>query len=310
MSDTTFLSAVLHAAYGGRTRLASWSAQPLTDRAHNRVVRYELHAADGRAMCCVGKFYECEADALRVADLLCALSAAGGVATPRLLAHDAPRHLLLITHEDGEAFTPALAADDGPVAVAVGRALAALHATPVPAVVDRVTSAALVLDDVRSRVAELRTRLPESTASLPRTLAELQRDLPSDPPVCSLVHGDFGPANLMWNGREVVVLDFDRCARGDPALDLGTLFTQLRRSSLRTPARLPPFAPLRERVLDAYGRTDPALEPRVGWYERAVLVRKIHSLALDTTRHVRPERIRQRQAEAVRLLEESHAPSA
>jgi aminoglycoside phosphotransferase (APT) family kinase protein len=278
---------------------------PLTDRAQNRVVRDIFHAADGTEMRCIGKLYDREEDAVRVADVLRALTAAGTVAVPRVLAYDAPRRLLSLSYEDGEPFTPALARDDGPVAAAVGRALAALHAAPV--VVDRVTSAGAVLDDLRSRAAELRARLPGATGSLRQTLAELERDMPSDPPVLSFVHGDFGPANLLWNGREVVVLDFDRCARGDPALDLGTLFTQLRRSALRTPGRFPDLALLRDRVLDAYGRADPELDRRVAWYERAVLVRKIHSLALDTTRHTRPDRLRERRAEAVRLLEEVHA---
>jgi aminoglycoside phosphotransferase (APT) family kinase protein len=310
MSDATLLNHVLRAVHGDHTRLETWSAHPLTDRAHNRVVRYELRATYGATLRCVGKSYEVEADALRVADIIRAVNAGGKVATPRLLAVDVPRCLLVFTYEEGDPFTPALAGEERAVTAAVGRALAALHATPVPAIVERVTTAALVLDDLRPRVAELRGRLPRLSGSLPRRLAELERDLPSDPPVLSLVHGDFGPANLVWNGREVVVLDFDRCARGDPALDLGTLFTQLHRSALRAPARLPRLSELRARVLEAYG-ADADLDARVRWYERAVLVRKIHSLALDTTRHARPDRIRQRHSEAVRLLEmeESHAPS-
>lgn len=282
---------------------------PLTDRARNRVFRYDLRRDDGTEVQCVAKFYDRAEDATRVADVLRAIAAAGTVAVPRVIRYDTPR-LLLLSFEAGEAFTPALGADDGTVAAATGRALAALHAIRPPSVVDRVTSAAAILDDLHFRVAELRARLPGAERSLTRTLAELLRDLPQDSAAPSFVHGDFGPANLLWNGRDVVMLDFDRCARGDPALDLGTLFTQLHRSALRAPARLPNFAALRERVLEAYGAADRDLAARVAWYEHAVLVRKIHSLALDTKRHVRPERIRQRQAEAVRLLEVSHGRTA
>jgi aminoglycoside phosphotransferase (APT) family kinase protein len=280
---------------------------PLTDRARNRVVRFDFRAADGTELRCVGKFYDREEDACRAAGVLSALTAIGTVAVPHVLDYDAARRLLVLTYEEGEALTPALAADEGAVASAVGRALAALHAAPV--VVDRVTSAARVLDDLRSRVAELHARLPGSTGSLQQTLFELERDTPPGGAAspAAFVHGDFGPANLLWNGREVVVLDFDRCSQGDPALDLGTLFTQLRRSALRAPGRFPDLALVRERVWDAYGRDDRELAARVAWYERAVLVRKIHSLALDTTRHTRPERILQRRAEAVRLMEECHA---
>ena len=43
---------------------------------------------------------------------------------------------------------------------------------------------------------------------------------------------------------------------------------------------------------------------RVAWYEQVVLMRKIHALEFDTTRRPEAEAIRQRQAEAVRLLEQ------
>ena len=33
----------------------------------------------------------------------------------------------------------------------------------------------------------------------------------------------FGPANLLWRAGQIVVLDFDKCALGDPAQDLGNL---------------------------------------------------------------------------------------
>ena len=47
---------------------------------------------------------------------------------------------------------------------------------------------------------------------------------------------------------------------------------------------------------------DPGLPARTAWYERATLLRKIHSLLTDTTRHPEPEALRRRQGEAVRLL--------
>lgn len=301
------LGAALRAAGQGDAQLVNWSCHPLTTRTETRVVRYDLRGADGTEVRCVGKAYEREKDVLRVMHTLRILAGGAGseFMSPRVLAYHAPRRVLILTYESGDPLTPALAQDQDPVSSALGRALAALHAAPVAP--DRVVSVAEVLWDAQSRAAELGARFPASAGALEQALRALERDIPRDPPP-SFVHGDFGPANLLWNGRRVVVLDFDRCAQGDPGLDVGTLFVQLRRSALRAPGRLPRLAALRERVLDAYGRDDPDLPDRVAWYERAVLLRKIHSLALDTTRHTRPDRIRQRQAEAVRLLEEGHAP--
>src|SRR2546427_8336594 len=91
--------------------------------------------------------------------------------------------------------------------------------------------------------------------------------------VCSsdlFLHGDFGTANLLWRPGRLVVLDFDRCTRGDPALDLGYLLTQLRRVTLRKPGKLPEFASLHSAILDGYQRwtpPDPTLSRRGAWYE-------------------------------------------
>src|SRR2546430_5203440 len=49
------------------------------------------------------------------------------VEVPRVLAYDAPRRLLLLTHEAGESVVSAIAHQRGPVVPAIGRALAALR---------------------------------------------------------------------------------------------------------------------------------------------------------------------------------------
>jgi hypothetical protein len=64
---------------------------------------------------------------------------------------------------------------------------------------------------------------------------------------------------------------------------------------------------LRRGLLEAYQRwseTDAELTGRVAWYEQVMLLRKIDFLASDTTRHEGTEAMRERQAEAMRLLEE------
>jgi len=307
------LSAALRRMRGPAAELEDWSAQPLAKHGKQRVVRYDVHAraAPGGAVVCyqwVGKFYEDDCAARRVARVLQELAggdcgARGQLAVPRVLTYDAPRRLLLLTYEAGESVVSAIAHQRGPVVPAIGRALAALHGTPVA--LYAITSPAGVLADLRRRVADLCARFPGEAGVLRDALTRLEHAAPPAPTAPSFLHGDFGTANLLWRPVHgpLVVLDFDRCTRGDPALDLGYLLTQLRRVTLRKPGKLPEFASLRSAILDAYRRWSPpdaTLAARVAWYEQATLVGKIHVLTFDLARH--PEAGAERQVEAVELL--------
>jgi len=305
------LSAALRRMGGPDVELADWSTQPLAKHGKQRVVRYDLHAraAQGGDLVSyqwVGKFYEDDGAARRVAAVLRELAggdcgARGQLAVPRVLAYDAPRRLLLLTYEAGESVVSAIAHQHGPVVPAIGRALAALHGAPVS--LDAITSPAGVLADLRRRVADLCARFPGEAGVLRDTLARLEHAAPPAPAAPSFLHGDFGTANLLWRPGCLVVLDFDRCTRGDPALDLGYLLTQLRRVTLRKPGKLPEFASLSSAILAEYQRwsaPDAALASRVAWYEQVTLVGKIHVLTFDLARH--PEAGAERQVEAVELL--------
>src|SRR5439155_559665 len=165
-----------------------------------------------------------------------------------------------------------------------------------------------VLDDLRRQVADLCARFPGDAGVLRDALTRLETEIPLAPAAPSFLHGDFGTANLLWRpgSGPLVVLDFDRCTRGDPAFDLGYLLTQLRRVTLRKPGKLPEFASLHGAILDAYQRwspPDPTLGRRVAWYEQATLVGKIHVLAFDLTRHPEPDARQRRQLEAGELLQ-------
>ena len=305
------LSAALRQVHGPGVWLEGWSAQPLAKHGKQRVVRYDLHAravhgGELLSLQWVGKFYEDDGAARRVAAVLRELAGSdcgprGEMKVPRVLGYDAPRRLLLLTYEAGESVVSAIAHQRGPVVPAIGRALAALHGTPVS--LEAITCPADVLDDLRPRVTELCARFPGQAGALRAALTRLERDAPPQPAAPSFLHGDFGTANLLWRPGRLVVLDFDRCTRGDPALDLGYLLTQLRRVTLRKPGKLPEFASLSSAILEAYQRWSPpdaTLASRVAWYEQATLVGKIHVLTFDLARH--PEAGAERQVEAVELL--------
>ncbi|HEY6208549.1 MAG TPA: aminoglycoside phosphotransferase family protein [Gemmatimonadales bacterium] len=313
------LRAALRELHGPAARLEDWTEdRRFTRYGKRRVVRYEVWARVAglphvRRYRWVGKIYERDADARRVAAVLRQLARRGAgewgaPAVPGVLAYDARRRLLLLTYETGEPVIAALGHETAAVLAALGRALAALHATPAPVSLDSVTSPAAVLGELRPMVADLCQRLPSQSASLRCALSELERNAPPAPAATSLVHGDFGPANLLWRGGHIIVLDFDRCTRGDPALDLGNLLAQMRRVWVRNPDALVDFASARRSVLDAYrGASSPAarargLGRRVAWYERATLLRKIHRLTFDTTQYAEGEAMRRREAEALRAV--------
>src|SRR5437867_1555363 len=306
------LSAALHEVRGGEARLMGWTADSrFTENGKRRVVRYDLEvrlAGISLAYQWLGKFYDNDVDPRRVASVLRNLGdadirARDGLAVPTVLAYHAPRRLLLLTYESGEPVISAIARDTNAVLAAIGRALAALHAIPVAP--EGVTSPEGVLEDLRPRVQSLCARFPDGAASLRSALDQLERDAPSLPPALSFVHGDFGPANLLWRRGQIVVLDFDKCGRGDPALDIGNFLTQLLRITVRKPDKLRDFASARACFLDAYrgvSPPDPSLDTRIAWYERAVLLRKIYRLAFNTTGDQEAEARRQRQDETDKLL--------
>jgi aminoglycoside phosphotransferase (APT) family kinase protein len=309
------LSTALRQVEGAGARLEGWTAEPLAKRGKQRVLRYALRARVPGAPQIqhyqwVGKFYDREQTAGRVATVLRGLattdcSTRGDLVIPRVVAYHAPRRLLLLSYEPGESVIAAIAQHNGLALSAIGRALSALHSAPVA--LDAVTSPEAVVGDLPRRIGRLGSRFPGATVSLRKVLGGLERQAPTGPAVPSFLHGDLGPAQLLWQGGRIVVLDFDECTRGDPALDLGNLLTQLRRLTLRKPGKLPAFTSLRPGLLEAYQRwspPDPDLPRRVAWYERVALLRKIHFLATDTTRRKGADAMRERQAEAARLLKE------
>jgi aminoglycoside phosphotransferase (APT) family kinase protein len=315
----TVLRVALAQLHGAEARLESWSAQRFTTHGRHRVVRYDLCAHPSGASGVqrhqwVGKFYDRGEDARRAETILRALAdidslADGGVVTPRVVACDPPRGLLLMTYEAGGSLITAIAQYPEVVPSAIGRALAALHATDIP--LDEAPGPAALLADLQPKVTDLYATFPGEATALRSMLAALVREMPLSASPGAFLHGDFGPAQLIWQGGHIVVLDLDKCGHGDPAVDLGNLLTQLRRLTLLKPEKLPvAFPSLRAAILDAYQRwspPDPGLDGRVAWHEQVALLRKIHYLAFDRTRHPEADAIKQREAEAFRLLACAHA---
>jgi aminoglycoside phosphotransferase (APT) family kinase protein len=310
------LTDAVRAAYGAGARLERWDERVLAERRGRRVLRYELDvwAAEDRAggthrVEWIGKFYPEEPETPgRVARVLAALAAAGlsergGMTLPRVVGYVPAHHLLLLTFVPGEQVLRlrALSLFDRDYTMLlerIGHGLVALHSMVVTT--ERVKTTAGIVAGLRRRADDLCAAFPAEAARIRRSFAEIEQTAPPDLARPALLHGDFGGSQLVWDGGRLGLIDFDKCALGDPALDLANFVVQLRRRALLDVPDAPPVETLRELLLDAYRRhgTDPAalagLAERVTWHERAVLLKKIHYLA----RHAKHER----RGEALPLL--------
>src|SRR5579859_1969963 len=260
--DDARIAAALHwaarAAYGPAAHLTRWRATELTNRGGRRVVRYDLTLSGG--------------------------------ATGAMGEMNGTRPVRWIGKFYDSAETAARVA-----VPAVARALAALHALPAPDWGNAMP--AEIVADLRRRVDALCDWLPDQAAALRTTLARLERRAVVLPAPAALTHGDFGAGQLLWERGRLVVLDFDKCGRGDPALDLGNFTAQLRRRALLD-GLAAPIHEMRNLLLDVYaheaGDADDRddLAARVTWYEQIVLLRRVHFFARQGTDEWRERALR------------------
>jgi aminoglycoside phosphotransferase (APT) family kinase protein len=177
----------------------------------------------------------------RVSSVLRALEAASRVAdasfsVPGVLEIDEPAGVIELKALRGLSLRE-LVEDELPIepaARAVGRALAALHASAPPDIERRhgpVEEAAVVLEWLRSAAAHV----PERAAAIERkapAVLELLAKLPASP--ARLVHRDFHDKQpIVAAGGRVGLLDFDTLACGDATVDLANLLVHLELRSVQ-----------------------------------------------------------------------------
>ena len=183
----------------------------------------------------------------------------------------APLHRLLAAAPDGQA---------GPAVAQAGATLAALHALDVDVAFER--SIAQELAHTRGRSDRLRLVEPALAGEIDRVLDRVEPLLraASAAPSC-FVHGDYKLSQVLIDGDRAVALDFDRAARGDPALDVGNFLADLHRRALL--AGRDGLRDLAGAFLEAYG----ARAEVVGLAERARLAQIVvlSRMAMSAFRH-------------------------
>jgi hypothetical protein len=227
---------------------------------------------------------------------------------PRFQAYLPDLRLVLLEAIPGSPLLPALirAPDDGAASAVAGRSVGpavaacarmavALHRSSVPVATTRTLSGEI--EGAGAAVDNLAPLAPAFAASLHRRL-RASGDLALDPAgTPGVVHGDFRPSQVLFDGPTAGLVDFDTMCRGEPALDLGQ-FTAYLAVAVSRPASVAwqdraGRDDLETRFLHEYlrlsGSSDPdLLLARVAAYRTVALVR----LAVRRWCQLEPQRLR------------------
>lgn len=216
-------------------RLETLSCRTTLADGPRRVVRCAPPGGGGGHPAVVAKFYRDgdgapSARTLEVIHAALERSASPFLGVPRVLGYDPRRRVLLQEHVPGVRLDALLAGPDASTALyRAGRALAALHG--LAAAVGPARRLRDHLDDLfRPHPTRVGEESPALAARLPAVLDALLaaesrwRPRPRDVPI----HRDVHARQLFLDGERVWLVDWDLCARGDGALDLGNFAAWLR----------------------------------------------------------------------------------
>jgi Phosphotransferase enzyme family len=193
-----------------------------------------------------------------------------GFTVPAPLRYDAERATYEQTAVAGDDLATVLDEDRMRHAGALHRAM---HAADVPGVPHEDPGQALA--DLREDARWIRAALPEHADAVRAVLDTLERHAPA-PPRPAFCHGDLTPSQLLVDGDDWAITDFDGARIGDPHRDLAIWLASL-------PLEAPALALDRAEAayLDGYGAHD---ERRLRWW-RAVAEVHYVAVALKKDRH-------------------------
>ena len=175
-----------------------------------------------------------------------------------------------------------------------GRALATIHSCPPLHRPVRTTGDELRSLESAARAAE--PLIPEAVGALGRVLARAhgagRRDSPN-----VLLHGDFSTGQVLVDGEGLSVIDFERAAAGDAAIDLGSFVARLELRGREVGVDEDSLSRAVDAFLEGHEEASGgAPEPELVDMHRRIAVAR---LGLQAVRHLRPGW----RAEAARLVE-------
>ncbi len=198
------------------------------------VLRYSIGARDVRSarretLACYLKVYRNERGAETWQFLQSMSGRAGGRPPPydviRPIAYLSEHRTLVIEVAPGSSLSQLLlrAGDPSEAVRPAARALAAFHQDDVPAT--RHESLADGLKAIRKAAALVEWTCPGSRDSIQAIMADVTAGLEEASP--TPIHGDFKPDHVFVSGQQVVFIDLDSVALGDPVRDVASFFAHL-----------------------------------------------------------------------------------
>lgn len=121
-------------------------------------------------------------------------------------------------------------------------------------------------------VGDLTAALPDETARARRLLSGLENNMPPTRAE-SLIHGDLHPQQFIEGPHGLVLVDFERMAKGDPVQDLGNFLANLEALALATPDARASLHALRSALVREWTRVLGAPDPKcLAFYETLAMI--------------------------------------
>ncbi len=224
----------------------SWqAADVLHYRPHRRcVLRYRPEAPYDEQASLIVKVYPPGSKAEEAARRMRALrqqAASAGLDIPAPLVLDEHLNVLVMARAPGSSLKQRLRAAPTEEAARAttalaATALAALHSLHMDGGGGGPHTLSSEIARLRKRAALLALVAPELARAINASMDRVERLLHRHPlEVVSVGHGDFTLSQLLADGDHVAMVDFDRTAPADPALDVGNLMGKLYRDALDAP---------------------------------------------------------------------------
>ena len=78
-----------------------------------------------------------------------------------------------------------------------------------------------------------------------------------------LVHGDFSPKNILVNGTDIFILDFEVAHIGDPSFDVGFLTNHFLLKAIKNKQWMPSYLNLAQYTMDTYAAEIDFMDPKI-----------------------------------------------
>lgn len=247
----------------------TWDRSTLVEYAPERSATARLSDADG-AVVGYAKAYR-DRDPLDlvahyngVAD---ALAAIDGVRTPRVIGWARTDRIIVLEPMPGVSWFELSRSEQRAALHRVGVALAHVHGLPIDPEtqpflrhrVDRVVHCAQLVAVARPDVADIAGRLSVQLAAGPP---------PPEAPVC--LHGDVHADNMLFDGTQIHLIDFDQSGYGAAAADLGGVLASMLTVQLVGHVAIDRFGAA---LLEGYGTVRPLpSSAELRWYTAAALI--------------------------------------